>query len=336
MSAALGSVTGRSTAVTWRAWIREAEGDPTGAAAYAEEALDVHAGAGSMGMLLPIPSAILARCALVTDGPTAALHALDRLPAAARDPRYLTAPIWWLARAAVALEAGDPEDALAHLGEVEAWQRAWPAPRGGWTLWEPLAVEALVALGEQDRALSLAPVGIQRASAWGADRPLARALRAAASTLPMPDRLPMLEEALELTDRGACGLDGAVYRIDAAQAHLARGDAAAAVAALQQALEMADRRGASYLANHASALLTEQGHRPERPSRTAGLGALTRAERRIVDLAATARTNREIAEALFITEKTVESHLTSAYRKLHISGRSELAAALGDAGAPRG
>jgi DNA-binding CsgD family transcriptional regulator len=328
MSAAVGSAAGRAGAVTWQAWIRESEGDLGAAAAYVGEALDIDERSQAMGMLLPIPVAILAQCALATDGPAAASAALDRLPQSGRDPRYLTAPMWWLARAAVALEAGRPEDALADAGEVAAWQRAWPAPLGGWTLWEPIVVEAHMALGDKDHALSLASVAIQRASAWGANRPLARALRAAACTLPVEDRLPMLDEALDLTDRGFCGLDGARYRIDAAESHLARDDSAPAVDLLQQAIAVADRAGAAAISARATALLEQQGVQPDRAAGAPGITTLTPAERRVADLAVGGRTNRDIAETLFLTEKTVESHLTSAYRKLAIRSRTDLATAL--------
>jgi DNA-binding CsgD family transcriptional regulator len=59
-----------------------------------------------------------------------------------------------------------------------------------------------------------------------------------------------------------------------------------------------------------------------------GVSGLTAAERRAVALAATALTNRQIAEELFLSVRTVEIHLTNAYRKLGVSRRSELAAAL--------
>jgi DNA-binding NarL/FixJ family response regulator len=60
-----------------------------------------------------------------------------------------------------------------------------------------------------------------------------------------------------------------------------------------------------------------------------GLESLTPSERRVAEMAAEGPTNREIAQALFITQRTVEVHLTSIYRKLGISSRSQLAAALG-------
>jgi DNA-binding CsgD family transcriptional regulator len=67
-----------------------------------------------------------------------------------------------------------------------------------------------------------------------------------------------------------------------------------------------------------------------RPRREAlsGVDSLTPSERRVADLAAAGRTNRDVAQALFVTPKTVEVHLSNAYRKLGIRSRRELAGAL--------
>ena len=69
------------------------------------------------------------------------------------------------------------------------------------------------------------------------------------------------------------------------------------------------------------------GARPRRPARR-GVDSLSAQERRVSTMAAEGLGNREIAEALFLTRRTVEMHLTGAYRKLGVSGRGELAAAL--------
>ncbi len=84
----------------------------------------------------------------------------------------------------------------------------------------------------------------------------------------------------------------------------------------------------------AIAALRATGARPRRP-RVRGADALTPQERRVARLAATGAGNREIAETMFLTRRTVELHLTNAYRKLGIAGRDGLAAALAPA-APAG
>jgi DNA-binding CsgD family transcriptional regulator len=63
-----------------------------------------------------------------------------------------------------------------------------------------------------------------------------------------------------------------------------------------------------------------------------GVEALTPSELRVARLAAAGRTNREVAQSLFVTPKAVEYHLANAYRKLGIGGRAQLGGALGDAG----
>jgi DNA-binding CsgD family transcriptional regulator len=102
-------------------------------------------------------------------------------------------------------------------------------------------------------------------------------------------------------------------------------------ALLAEALDVADRCGAVTLAERARTELRAAGARP-RHARASGPSALTATERRIAELAATGMTNREIAQAQFVTTKTVETHLASVYRKLDISRRGGLAEALGDGG----
>ena len=75
----------------------------------------------------------------------------------------------------------------------------------------------------------------------------------------------------------------------------------------------------------------EAGGRPRRDA-ISGPDALTPSELRVAQLAAAGQTNRQIAQALFVTQRTVETHLTSTYGKLGISCRPELPAAL--AGTP--
>jgi DNA-binding CsgD family transcriptional regulator len=67
----------------------------------------------------------------------------------------------------------------------------------------------------------------------------------------------------------------------------------------------------------------------ERPEEVSGLEALTESERRVVTLASEGRSNRDIAQALYVTPKTVEGHLRKAYGKLGVRSKRELAGAIG-------
>jgi DNA-binding CsgD family transcriptional regulator len=62
--------------------------------------------------------------------------------------------------------------------------------------------------------------------------------------------------------------------------------------------------------------------------RICGAGSLAASERRIARMVGDGMTNREIAQALFLTPKTVAYHLTHVYQKLDIPGREQIAAAL--------
>ena len=96
---------------------------------------------------------------------------------------------------------------------------------------------------------------------------------------------------------------------------------------LRPALDLAHRCGALALTERTHAELIAAGGRPRRPV-LSGLDSMTPSERRVAQLAAAGLPNREIAQHLFITARTVEGHLTHAYRKLDITSREQLPAAL--------
>jgi len=91
----------------------------------------------------------------------------------------------------------------------------------------------------------------------------------------------------------------------------------------------AARRGAAPVAERAHAELLATGARPRRLVRT-GVDSLTPSERRVAQMAAEGQTNREIAQTLFVTPKTIEMHLSNAYRKLDVQARSQLAGVMAD------
>ena len=127
----------------------------------------------------------------------------------------------------------------------------------------------------------------------------------------------------------------ALTPLERARAQLARGVALRragrdieAREPLRLALDLAHRCGATELEEEALAELRAAGARPRRRLAT-GPGALTPGERRVAELAAAGRMNREIAQLLWVTMATVEYHLRQAYRKLGIASRAELGDALG-------
>jgi DNA-binding CsgD family transcriptional regulator len=129
-------------------------------------------------------------------------------------------------------------------------------------------------------------------------------------------------------------LEGAEARLEHARALVELGAALrranqriAAREPLRAGLELAHRCGATRLAQRASIELSATGARPRRAVLT-GLEALTPSERRIAELAAEGMSNAEIAQALFVTINTVEGHLRHGYRKLSVSSRTQLPAAL--------
>jgi DNA-binding CsgD family transcriptional regulator len=96
---------------------------------------------------------------------------------------------------------------------------------------------------------------------------------------------------------------------------------------LRRAMDAAHRCGAHALAQRARQELVATGARPRRILRT-GRDALTASELRVAELAAAENSITEIAQALFVTRKTVESHLYAAYRKLGVNTRAELGDAM--------
>jgi DNA-binding CsgD family transcriptional regulator len=189
--------------------------------------------------------------------------------------------------------------------------------------WRSLKAEAL---GPGDEALALARDELELARVWGAPGALGRALRVL-GTLEGDAGLARLEEAVAV-------LDGSLARLELAKALAALGSAlrrarrpADAREPLRRALELASACDAPGLADHVRTELYAAGARP-RTDALSGPGALTASERRVVDLAAAGETNRDIAQALYVTPKTVEVHLSNAYRKLGVRSRRDLPGAL--------
>jgi DNA-binding CsgD family transcriptional regulator len=139
--------------------------------------------------------------------------------------------------------------------------------------------------------------------------------------------VPHLREAVEHLERSTARLDLALALLALGVALRRGGRPSDAREPLLRALELADRCGADGVVEQVRAELRAAGVRP-RATAVQGVGSLTASERRVADLAVGGRSNREIAQILYVTPKTVEVHLSNAYRKLSIRSRQELARAL--------
>jgi DNA-binding NarL/FixJ family response regulator len=138
--------------------------------------------------------------------------------------------------------------------------------------------------------------------------------------------LPLLADAAASLSRSEARLEEAKALAELGAALRRANRRADARDPLRRGLDLAVRRGAAPVADLARAELRAMGVRPRRAER--GLSALTPSELRVARLAADWLGNRAIAQALFVTVKTVEIHLSSCYRKLAVPSRAELAAAL--------
>jgi DNA-binding NarL/FixJ family response regulator len=229
-------------------------------------------------------------------------------------------------RLAVAAADGTPPEALLELAEAHGERHA-RVLNPAYSPWREFKVEALVRLDRREEALAVAEENLAAARRWGAPGTVGAALRAVARANEGEDALPHLEEAAAL-------LDDSTARLEQAKALTALGRALRADRRpsesrepLQRAVELAEACAAGRIGEVARAELAASGARPRRTA-LSGVAALTPSEVRVARLAADGMTNREVAQQLFVTPKTVEVHLSNAYRKLDIRSRRQLATAL--------
>jgi DNA-binding CsgD family transcriptional regulator len=193
--------------------------------------------------------------------------------------------------------------------------------------WRSEAAVAYAVLGHAAEARRLARTAVQVARAFGRPRGLGVALRAAGLVEGGERGLGLLREAVAVLERSQAPVELARALTDHGAALRRAGRRTAARAQLERGLDLAHHWGARRIAGQARAELIAAGAKPRRDAIT-GRDALTASELRVARLAAAGKTNREIAQELFITTKTASAHLSRAYRKLDVTRRSQLAEAL--------
>ncbi len=193
--------------------------------------------------------------------------------------------------------------------------------------WVHTAVPTLTALGRHEEARQIASRELEKAVAFGAPRRHGIALSVCGGLDGGADGLAQLRDAVALLENSPARLEHVRALVNLGAGLRMRGERGSARALLLEALDLAHRCGAVTVAERAREEVVATGARPRRAS-LRGPEALTPAESRTARMAAAGLSNREIAQALFVSAKTVESHLSHAYAKLRIGTRGELAAVL--------
>lgn len=232
------------------------------------------------------------------------------------------------ARARLLLEAGDYEQAAVAAREAGARRLAQGRVNPAWTPWRATLAQALAHLGRLEEATAVADENVALAHAFGAPTALLIALLArTVCEQPGEQRAARAAAALEL--EGPAVLERAQLQLELGATLVRLGRRVEARDVLRPAFATADAAGAAPLAERARRELVASGLRP-RKAAVEGVAALTPRQAQVCGLAAGGKSNREIAQALFLSVKTVETHLAAAYEKLGVSGRPALVEALAD------
>ena len=322
------SIPALAFALEFRGWVSLRRGAVTQAEADAQAALelltthDVELGtAYALALLIE---------ALIEEGEAeAAEQALRRTGPGEQIPAGLAHNDLLHARGRLRLAQGRARQALDDLLEFGRRDELWGGASPLASRWRSHAAAALAAAGDSGRAREMARDDLRRARRWGAASGIGVALRGAALTGGGPASVGRLRQAVTVLEGSPARLEHARALTDLGAA-LRRGNRRAeARGALQDGLDLAERCGARALAQRARTELRAAGGRPSPPQGGKGQ-QLTVSERRIAELAAEGRSNPEIAQTLFVTRKTVETHLGHVYRKLDVPGRQQLGRALAE------
>ena len=214
----------------------------------------------------------------------------------------------------------DWEDAVRRAGRLRGANAAWI---------EDLAVASGVhrALGDDQTARELVDQALGLAQDW--DTPAARGIALhAQARLGDGDTVGRLREAAHLLAESPRRLEHARALVSLGAALRRRGDRVDSRDPLREGYDLARQCSAQGLAEVARGELRASGVRVRREA-LSGVDSLTPSELRIAEMAAVGLSNAEVAQELFLTVKTVEMHLTHAYRKLGVRGRPQLSEVLG-------
>ena len=231
------------------------------------------------------------------------------------------------ARARLRAAQERPDEALDDLFACGQLERQWEIRTPAFSTWRADAVPLLASQDRAEEADRFAREELERARSFGAAGPLGAALRALGMIKPGEEQVALLEQSVEVLAESPDRLQHALSLVEVGAALRRAGRRADARKPLRDALGLARRCGADTAAARAHDELVAAGARPRRDP-TESRSELTASELRVARMAAEGMTNREIAQALFLTENTIHTHLKRVFRKLGIGSRSQLGRAL--------
>ena len=226
------------------------------------------------------------------------------------------------------LRRGEAERALADFRACGEQLERIGARSPATLPWRSSAARALAAMGDLTEARRLVEEELSIAEVGGAPGPIGHAYRVLGQLSAGPEALEVLEQATQHLEESQAALERARGLVEHGAALRRFGRRQAARGPLRRGLDLAQRCGANALADRALAEVRLTGARPRRTA-LEGPGALTEREHEVATLAARGLSNREIAESLVVTVKTVEWHLRHAFRKLGVDSRAKLSGRLG-------
>jgi DNA-binding CsgD family transcriptional regulator len=311
----------------WRGKWQTDRGDLRAAVADLREALDLCVAHGML-VAWPYNVGFVAQALLEQGKADEAARAIDQGDFPEQLPVDQVHPIYFrLVRGRLRIETGSPERGVEELLQVGETARLVPYDNPSIVPWRSWAAEGLRLLDRNDEARALADDELAIARRWGDPRSIGASLRVLGLVEGGSAGIEQLREAVEVLAGSEARLEHARAIVDLGAAMRRANQRTEARERLREGVDLAYRVGAFGLAGRANEEIAATGARPRRILQT-GLDALTASERRVAQLAADGMSNKEIAQTLFVTVKTVEVHLSHAYRKLDISSRAQLDKAL--------
>jgi DNA-binding CsgD family transcriptional regulator len=309
--------------LTFRGYCQTRRGDLRAAVADLREAIDLGV---AHGMLFAWPYTIgfLAHALLEQGEADEAARVIDQGDLPEQLPVGQVSLVWFrLSRGRLRIETGSPERGVDELLQVGETVRLVPFDNPSSVPWRSWAAEGLRLLDRSDEARALAEAELALARRWGDPYAIGASLRVLGLVEGGTAGIGLLREAVEVLAGSEARLEHARAIVDLGAALRRANQRTEARELLREGVELAQRLGAFGLAERANEEIATTGARPRKVLQT-GLDALTASERRVAQLAADGMSNKEIAQTLFVTIKTVEVHLSSAYRKLEINSRAQL------------